>query len=87
MSTKMKMMVNRIGPQTVTVNRIGPRSGQTLESAMSNFKPATHVLYKSDFNDENFWSWLLEAHGIETSDEDGIDYEEITIRATVETVQ
>ena len=53
---------------------------------MSEFKPAVHVLYKSDFKDENFWSWLLEAHGIETSDEDGVDYEEITIRARVESV-
>ena len=68
------------------VNLRGSRNGQTLERAMSNFKPAVHVLYKSDFNDENFWSWLLEAHGIETSEEDGIDYDEITIRATVESV-
>ena len=72
------------------VNLHGSRNGQTLESAMSErlraIKPAVHVLYKSDFKDENFWSWLLEAHGIETSDEDGVDYEEITIRATVESV-
>ena len=51
------------------------------------FKPATHVLYRTDFADERFWNYILEAHGIETSEEDGIQYDELTIRAKVETVE
>ena len=51
------------------------------------YKNATHVLYRSDFKDESFWDYILEAHGIEQSEEDGIEYDEITIRATVETVE
>ena len=49
--------------------------------------PAVHVLYRSDFRDESMWQWILEAHGINSSEEDGIEYEEITIRATVECYQ
>ena len=45
--------------------------------------PAVHVLYRSDFRDSSMWDWMLEAHGIEQSEEDGIQYDEITIRATV----
>ncbi len=52
-----------------------------------NFKPATHILYRSDFKDDSMWDWILEAHGIEQSEEDGIQYDEITIRATVEGVE
>jgi hypothetical protein len=52
-----------------------------------SFKPATHVLYRTDFADERFWNYILEAHGIETSEEDGIQYDELTIRAKVETVE
>ena len=47
------------------------------------YKNATHVLYRSDFKDESFWDYILESHGI--TDVDDID--EITIRATVETVE
>ena len=50
-------------------------------------KDATHVLYRSDFRDSAMWDWILEAHGIEQSDEDGIQYDEITIHATVESVE
>ena len=50
-------------------------------------KSAVHVLYRTDFADSNMWDYILEAHGIEQSEEDGIQYEEITIRATVETVE
>ena len=49
--------------------------------------PATHVLYRSDFKDSAMWDYILEAHGIEQSEEDGIQYDVITIRATVETVE
>ncbi len=49
-------------------------------------KRATHVLYRSDFRDSAMWDMILEAHGIEQSEEDGIQYDEITIRATVESV-
>jgi hypothetical protein len=52
-----------------------------------NFKPATHILYRTDFKDDSMWDWILEAHGIEQSEEDGIQYDEITIRATVEGVE
>ena len=48
---------------------------------------ATHVLYRSDFKDSSMWDMILEAHGIEQSGEDGIQYDEITIRATVESVE
>ena len=48
---------------------------------------ATHVLYRSDFKDSSMWDMILEAHGIEQSEEDGIQYDEITIRATVESVE
>ena len=48
---------------------------------------ATHVLYRSDFRDPMFWDMILEAHGIEQSEEDDIQYDEITIRATVESYQ
>ena len=41
-------------------------------------KTATHVLYRSDFKDESFWDYILEAHGITDVD----DVDEITIRAT-----
>lgn len=41
-------------------------------------KTATHVLYRSDFKDENFWDYILEAHGLP-----GWEHDEITIRATV----
>ena len=44
---------------------------------------ATHVLYRSDFKDESFWEGMLELHGITDVD----DVDEITIRATVETVE
>ena len=54
---------------------------------MSELRPAVHVLYKSDFKSENLWAAMLEEHGIETSEEDGIDYSEIMIRATVEDLQ
>ena len=47
---------------------------------------ATHVLLRSDFKDPSMWDYILEAHGIEQSEEDGIQYDEITIRATVESV-
>mgnify|MGYP001242382700 CR=1 FL=1 len=47
-------------------------------------KTATHVLYRSDFRDSAFWDMILEMHGIEQSEEDGIQYDEITIRATLE---
>ena len=30
-----------------------------------NFKPATHILYRTDFKDDSMWDWILEAHGIE----------------------
>ena len=53
----------------------------------SIFNRATHVLYRSDFKDESMWDYILEAHGIEQSEEDGIQYDEITLRATVETVE
>ena len=46
-------------------------------------KTATHVLYRSDFRDSSMWDFMLEMHGIEQSEEDGIQYDEITIRATV----
>ena len=46
-------------------------------------KTATHVLYRSDFRDSSMWDMILEMHGIEQSEEDGIQYDEITIRATV----
>ena len=49
--------------------------------------PAIHVLYRSDFRDESMWKCILESHGINSSEEDGIEYEEITIRATVECYQ
>ena len=45
---------------------------------------ATHVLYRSDFKDSSMWDMILEMHGIEQSEEDGIQYDEITIRATLE---
>lgn len=45
---------------------------------------ATHVLYRSDFRDSTFWDSILESHGIHQSEEDGVEYYEITIRATVE---
>ena len=48
---------------------------------------ATHVLLRSDFKDPSMWDYILEAHGIEQSEEDGIQYDEITIRATVESVE
>ena len=47
-------------------------------------KTATHVLYRSDFRESAFWDMILEMHGIEQSEEDGIQYDEITIRATLE---
>ena len=47
-------------------------------------KTATHVLYRSDFRDSSMWDFMLEMHGIEQSEEDGIQYDEITIRATLE---
>ena len=50
-------------------------------------KQAVHVLYRDDFKDPSLWDYILEAHGIETSEEDGIQYDEIEIRATVEYVQ
>ena len=50
-------------------------------------KQAVHVLYRSDFKDESMWNYILEAHGIEQSEKDGIQYDEITIRATVESVE
>lgn len=43
--------------------------------------PATHVLYRSDFQDHNTWTWLLKSHGIEWGEASEPD--EITIRATV----
>ena len=46
--------------------------------------PAVHVLYRSDFRDSSMWDFLLAMHGIEQSEEDGIQYDEITIRATLE---
>ena len=46
--------------------------------------PAVHVLYRSDFRDSSMWDMILEMHGIEQSEEDGIQYDEITIRATLE---
>ena len=49
-------------------------------------KPAVHVLYRSDFKDPSMWDWILEAHGIE-QDAKGNQYDEITIRATVESVE
>jgi len=49
-------------------------------------KTATHVLYRSDFKDPSMWDWILEAHGIE-QDAKGNQYDEITIRATVESVE
>lgn len=52
-----------------------------------SIRPAVHVLYRSDFRDSAMWYMILEAHGIEQSEEDGIQYEEITIRATVESVE
>ena len=48
---------------------------------------ATHVLYRSDFKDSSMWDMILEAQGIEQSEEDGIQYDELTIRATVESVE
>jgi len=50
-------------------------------------KQAVHVLYRSDFKDESMWNYILESHGIEQSEKDGIQYDEITIRATVESVE
>ena len=50
-------------------------------------KQAVHVLYRDDFKDPALWDYILESHGIETSEEDGIQYYEIEIRATVEYVQ
>ena len=50
---------------------------------MIMYKNATHVLYRSDFKDESFWEGMLELHGITDVD----DVDEITIRATVETVE
>ena len=47
-------------------------------------KTATHFLYRSDFRDSSMWDFMLEMHGIEQSEEDGIQYDEITIRATLE---
>ena len=44
----------------------------------------THVLYRSDFRDSSMWDFMLEMYGIEQSEEDGIQYDEITIRATLE---
>ena len=46
-------------------------------------KPAIHILYRSDFKDESFFEGMLELHGITDVD----DVDEITIRATVETVE
>jgi len=46
-------------------------------------KPAIHILYRSDFKDESFFEGMLELHGIT----DVADVDELTIRATVETVE
>ena len=48
---------------------------------------AVHVLYRDDFKDESMWIALLDAHGIETSEKLGIEYDEITIRAKVESYE
>ena len=58
-------------------------SGDIERRMMIMYKNATHVLYRSDFKDESFWEGMLEAHGITDVD----DVDEITIRATVETVE
>ena len=50
-------------------------------------RPVTHVLYRSDCRDESMWNYILERHGIEQSEEDGIEYDEITIRAIAESVE
>ncbi len=48
---------------------------------------AVHVLYRDDFKDPSMWDYILEAHGIETSEKLGIEYDEITIRAKVESYE
>ena len=48
---------------------------------------AVHVLYRSDFREPAMWEMILEAHGIETSEKLGIEYDEITIRAKVESYE
>ena len=50
-------------------------------------KQAVHILYRTDFKDQSMWDYILESHGIEQSKEDGIEYDEITIRATLESVE
>jgi hypothetical protein len=48
---------------------------------MTKVKPATHILFRSDFRDHKMWTSILEAHGIEWGDASEPD--EITIRSTV----
>jgi len=48
----------------------------------TNFKPAVHILYRSDFQDSDSFDSLLIGHGVERP----CEVDTLTIRATVETV-
>ena len=58
-----------------------------IETIQTDVHDAVHVLYRTDFKEESMWIALLDAHGIETSEKLGIEYDEITIRAKVESYE
>ena len=51
--------------------------------ATKAFTPAVHILYRSDFQDSDFFDGMLISHGIERP----CEVDTLTIRATVETAE
>ena len=53
----------------------------------SNHPPLFTSCIARTFEMKSMWQCILEAHGINSSEEEGCEYEEITLRATVECYQ